>query len=261
MISNKTITIAAVGFASANALALQAKLRAQVESENIFDDIADWTVGAANDIADWTEGAVSDAADWTEQAFTDAGNWTAGAFTDAYDWVKEGDNWEALGKTLLGATITGFKGDWEGGWDLFTDSSMYYGDTYDEIDAKKKQQEDFVKAMNAQAAECAKFEPKVGQPTTPGGYYNYTMDVNYQLMMSGVPLTAIYGAFGDIEDPNHQMMDMRACEREDCMNPCYGQNQYGACYKCTTYMMDNEGARHEVCDLCELGQESTPYSG
>ena len=66
MISNKTITIAAVGFASANALALQAKLRARVEAENIFDDIADWTVGAANDVADWTEGAVADAADWTE---------------------------------------------------------------------------------------------------------------------------------------------------------------------------------------------------
>ena len=62
MISNKTITIAAVGFASANA----AKLRAQAASENIFDDIADWTVGAANDVADWTEGAVADAADWTE---------------------------------------------------------------------------------------------------------------------------------------------------------------------------------------------------
>merc|ERR1712045_954675 len=91
MISNKTITIAAVGFASANALALQAKLRAQVESQDVFSDIADWT-----------EGAVNDAGSWTEQAFTDAGNWTAGAFTDAYDWVKEGDNWEALGKTVLG---------------------------------------------------------------------------------------------------------------------------------------------------------------
>merc|ERR1711997_1333470 len=49
MISNKTIAIAAVGFASANALALQAKLRAQVESQDIFSDFADWTVGAAND--------------------------------------------------------------------------------------------------------------------------------------------------------------------------------------------------------------------
>jgi len=149
MISNKTITIAAVGFASANALALQAKLRAQVESQDIFGDIADWTEGAVNDAGswaegavndavNWTEGAFTDAADWTEQAFTDAGNWTAGAFTDAYDWVKEGDNWEALGKTILGATITGFKGDWEGGWDLFTNSSMYYGETYDNIEEKKK---------------------------------------------------------------------------------------------------------------------------
>merc|ERR1711997_677078 len=126
-ISNKTITIAAVGFASANALALQAKLRAQIESQDIFSDFADWTEGAVNDAADWTEGAVNDAVDWTE-----------GAFTDAYDWVKEGDNWEALGKTILGATITGFKGDWEGGWDLFTNSKMYYGETYDNIEDQKR---------------------------------------------------------------------------------------------------------------------------
>ena len=62
MISDKTISIAAVGFAAANAIKIQAK----VEAEDIFDDIANWTVGAANDIADWTEGAVNDAADWTE---------------------------------------------------------------------------------------------------------------------------------------------------------------------------------------------------
>ena len=48
---------------------------------------------------------------------------------------------------MLGATITGFKGDWEGGWDLFTDSSMYYGETYDRKKADKKKQEDFEKAM------------------------------------------------------------------------------------------------------------------
>merc|ERR1712113_393828 len=116
MISNKTITFAAVGFASANALALQAKLKAQVETEDVFGDIADWT----------------------EQAFIDAGNWTAGAFTDAYDWISDGSNWEALGKTILGATITGFKGDWEGGWDLFTNSSMYYGETYDNIEERQR---------------------------------------------------------------------------------------------------------------------------
>merc|ERR1719361_1015737 len=125
MISNKTITFAAVGFASANALALQAKLKAQVETEDVFGDIGDWFEGAANDTADWFEGAANDIADWT-----------AGAFTDAYDWISDGSNWEALGKTILGATITGFKGDWEGGWDLFTNSSMYYGETYDNIEER-----------------------------------------------------------------------------------------------------------------------------
>ena len=50
---------------------------------------------------------------------------------------------------MLGATITGFKGDWEGGWDLFTDSSMYYGDTYDDIERKKEQQKQYEAAMKA----------------------------------------------------------------------------------------------------------------
>merc|ERR1711878_188324 len=134
MNANKTITIAAVGFAYANAVTL----KAQVETEDIIGDIGDWFEGAANDTADWFEGAANDIADWTEEAFVDAGNWTAGAFTDAYDWISDGSNWEALGKTILGATITGFKGDWEGGWDLFTNSSMYYGETYDNIEDRKK---------------------------------------------------------------------------------------------------------------------------
>ena len=187
MISNKTIAIATVGFASANALALQAKLRARVESQDIFSDFADWTVGAANDVADWTEGAFNDAVDWTEGAFTDAydwtegaftdaGNWTAGAFTDAYDWVSEGDNWEALGQTILVATFTGFSGDWEEGWDIFTDSSNYYGNDHDEPCYGDQVYEE---EMRKQKEQCAKFEPKVGQPTTPGGYYNYTQDFNY----------------------------------------------------------------------------------
>ena len=50
---------------------------------------------------------------------------------------------------MLGATITGFKGDWEGGWDLFTDSSMYYGETYDRNARKKEQQKQYVAAMKA----------------------------------------------------------------------------------------------------------------
>ena len=66
MISNKTITFAAVGFASANALALQAKLKAQVETEDVFGDIGDWFEGAANDTADWFEGAYKDAVSWSD---------------------------------------------------------------------------------------------------------------------------------------------------------------------------------------------------
>merc|ERR1712026_519258 len=144
MISNKTITFSAAGLAYANGLAIQSKLQARVESQDIFSDMADWTVGAVgdagswfegagNDIADWTEGAVQDVGSWTVNAFSDVGdafvdaaNWTGGAFTDAYDWMKDGDNWEAMGKTMVGATVTGFSGDWEGGWDLFTNSKMYY---------------------------------------------------------------------------------------------------------------------------------------
>merc|ERR1712167_507822 len=106
----------------------QAQARAQ--AMDIFDDIGSWTVGAANDIADWTENAYQDVASWTTTAFYDV----EGAFTDAYDWASDGDNWEALGKTTFGASVTGFSGDWEGGWDLFTNSDMYYGDTYDKID-------------------------------------------------------------------------------------------------------------------------------
>ena len=235
MISNKTISIAAVGFAAANAITIQAKVEA--EDIKIIDDILNWTEGAANDIADWTEGAVNDAADWTEKAFTDAGNWTENAFTDAHDWAKSGYNWLALVNTMGDAIITGFvDGDLEEGWNIFTDSSNYYG---------KKQ------VVNPKIKEfCAKNEPKVGQPTTPGGQYNFTEDFNYSLMKAGVPMTAVYAAFGDITDPNHQVVDIRACEAKDCLNPCYGKNQYGACNKCVGYMFEHDGARHDVCDLC-----------
>ena len=92
-------------------------------------------MGAANDIADWTVNAYYDIGDWTEQAFLDVGdafveaaNWTGDAYVDAYDWAKEPDNWAALGNTTLGSMATGLSGDWEGGWDMFTDSSNYYGE-------------------------------------------------------------------------------------------------------------------------------------
>merc|ERR1719273_1626888 len=80
--------------------------------------------------------------------------------------------------------------------------------------------------MKKQAEMCAKFEPKVGQPIEKGARFTYTDNFNYELMDNGVPLKVVYSAFGDITDPNHKMMDMRACAKVDCMNPCYGQNQY-----------------------------------
>jgi len=61
MIANKTITIAAVGFAYANAVTL----KAQVETEDIIGDIGGWFEGAANDTADWFEGAYKDAVSWS----------------------------------------------------------------------------------------------------------------------------------------------------------------------------------------------------
>ena len=140
MIQTKSITLQAACLAYANALALQSKLSVQAQSQDIFDDIADWTVGAANDIADWTVNAYHDIGDWTEQAFHDVGNafedaasWTGNAFEDAYDWAKEPDNWEALATTTFGSMSLGIvHGDWEAGWDMFTDSSNYYGDNHDD---------------------------------------------------------------------------------------------------------------------------------
>jgi len=110
------------------------------------DAINDWLDGAVKDIGDWTEGAVQDIGEWTRGAaytigigeeLDDAVNWTGGAITDAYDWAKDGDNWEAAGKTILGSTITGFKGDWEKGWDMFTNPDLYKGDTYDQMEKNR----------------------------------------------------------------------------------------------------------------------------
>merc|ERR1712117_363034 len=177
--------------------------------------VEDWIAGAAKDIEEWTEGAVQDIAEWTRDAaytigiggeFDDVTNWTGGAFEDAYNWAKDGDNWEAAGKTIVGSTITGFVGDWEKGWDMFTNPDLYKGDTYDEMEKNKQ-----------------KKEAKVGQPVK-GSRYNMTSNFNYKLSMKRIDYAVVYGAFGDISDPNHVMMDPRDCEAVDCMNPCYGEN-------------------------------------
>merc|ERR1711878_174224 len=257
MIQTKSITLQAACLAYANALALQSKLLAEAQSQDIFDDIADWTLGAVNDIGDWTINAYHDVTDWTEKAFhdvgdafSDAASWTENAFEDAYDWAKEGDNWEALGTTTFGSMALGFSGDWEGGWDMFTDSSNYYGeephgDCLDPngCDTRTNRDREYQEAMRKQAEMCAAYNPKVNQPQ-PDSRYTITDDFNYQLMKARVPFDSVYAPLGDLSDPNHKMIEPRDCEDVDCMHPCYGKNQYGACGKCVSHLLENNGARH-----------------
>lgn len=134
---------------------------------------------------------------------------------------------------------------------MFTNPDLYKGDTYDQMEKNKEKKEAFEKAMKQQAEFCAKNEPKVGQPVK-GSRYNMTSNFNYKLQMKRIDYSVVYGAFGDISDPNHVMMDPRDCEAVDCMNPCYGENQYGACNKCTMYLFQNQGKRHPICNLCVL---------
>merc|ERR1712045_1004547 len=132
MIQTKSITLQAACLAYANALALQSKLLAEAQSQDIFDDIADWTVGAVNDIGDWT--------------------------INAYH-----DNWEALGRTTFGAMSLGFSGDWEGGWDMFTDPNLYYGEAWetDPEGCYDHRDREYQEAMRKQAEYCAAYNPKV----------------------------------------------------------------------------------------------------
>ena len=167
------------------------------------------------------------------------------------NWIGDLDNWEALGKTLWSATLTGFSGDWEGGWDMFTDSSMYYGNTYDEIEALQAQAEAYEELMAEIEEFCAAFTPAVGE--VGDSRYTYTSDFNYELRMAGVADAAIYDFLGPVGSESYTYVDSRSCEYEDCMHPCYGDNQLGACYTCAFHAIRGRG-RYEICDLCVLGQ-------
>merc|ERR1711978_268291 len=122
--------------------------------------------------------------------------------------------------------------------DMFTDSSNYYGDNHDDPEGCDPDQ-----PLREHAEFCAAFDPKVNQPK-PGSRYTITDDFNYELMKARVPFDSVYAPLGDISDPNHKMIEPRDCEDVDCMHPCYGKNQYGACGKCVSYLLENNGARH-----------------
>lgn len=137
------ITISA-GLILASATAVRTQTRTQIKStglQNTISDIGNIIVNAANEVDEFFTEDFVDFFEVTIPNVTMSGiDWfsTTGFYdgaADVVDWVSDEGNWAALGKTLLSATITGFSGDWEGGWDMFTDSSMYYGNTYDEIAA------------------------------------------------------------------------------------------------------------------------------
>ena len=98
---------------------------------------------------------------------------------------------------------------------------------------------------------CKTFQPPVGEPI-PGNEYgdNFTENFNVTLDETGTPKKAIYGAFGNINDPNHKMMRSRECERADCLNPCYGE--IGECFKCAQGLINNAGERSNICDKCTV---------
>ena len=100
------------------------------------------------------------------------------------------------------------------------------------------------------ASFCASYTPGVN----PGASINYTSDFNYELSVARINPAAIYDYLGPVDTEGYTYIDTSSCERDDCMHPCYGDNQFGACNKCAFHLIENNGERHEVCDLCVLGQ-------
>ena len=60
----------------------------------------------------------------------------------------------------------------------------------------------------------------------------------------------IEGLF-DLLGPDGTTITKDACEDVDCLHPCYGQDQFGACTKCIEVYHDFE-IRHEICDYCVI---------
>ena len=225
MISNKTLTFAAVAFATANGLTVQSKLRAQAQAEAEAEFLG--SVGDAfEDAWDWTKGAGESAYKWSKQAAYDVGD----AFKDMGNWMANEDNWSNLAHAIAAP--------------VYTPPFNVGGDG------------------PSQEEMCRTYEPQPGEliPDNPAeDYYNdyddtYTSDFNYQLESSGIPTKMIYGLFGDVNAPDWRMMRTTHCEAVDCLNPCYGD---GSCFKCADAALESgketgDGIRIPVCDLCTV---------
>ena len=215
MISNKTITLAAAAFATANAINLHSK----TEAEDIWSDIG----GAFEDAGEWIVGAGESAWDWTQQAVYDIGD----AFVDLGEWMADGDNWTNLGLAII--------------------SPVY---TPPQVVPATPSHDEMCSTYTPQPGELIPDDPNASPP-----YYNdwddtYTTDFNWQLETAGGAFNVIYGAFGDITDENHCMVSSTDCEKVDCMNPCYGD---GSCFYCADHLMKNEGERlTDICTACTV---------
>ena len=161
MITNRTTLICAAVALGSKAVSINSQISAEAEFfgsvGNFFENVGGGVAGVGSDIGNGIAGGVTDIGNGIGNGFTDMGNFWNGAandigggFQDAFssftnhiedianqtwavtsgvgEWVADGSNWEALGTTWLGATFTGFSGDWEGGWDIFTNSNNYSGD-------------------------------------------------------------------------------------------------------------------------------------
>ena len=93
---------------------------------------------------------------------------------------------------------------------------------------------------------CAAIENKVGEKGNTG--YNYTSDFFYEMQRNHTPVNNLIKLMA----PAGANMDDRSCESVDCMHPCYGTKQFGACNKCFRHMIAHPGERHSLCDLCVL---------
>ena len=71
----------------------------------------------------------------------------ANAVEDAVDYVGDGDNWEAIGKTLGGGAMKLIKGDFDSAVDIWGDKDLYFGDTWDEMEWEAEENEERAKEM------------------------------------------------------------------------------------------------------------------
>ena len=83
--------------------------------------------------------------------FADLGNDIVDFSVDGLDWMSDGSNWGAAGKTLGYGSLALLTGNPDDALAMWTNSDLYYGDTWDKIDENKekaKEQKAKIKAAH-----------------------------------------------------------------------------------------------------------------